>query len=127
MEQYFGHITVIVSLSALLYLALILCEHHFGVRIASGFRKYIDDRALAAVRKLEIGIAYMTNVYKKGSDAVEHDLIDPIAEPIIETHKKYDEMKTGKVRVKKKSIKKISPHLRTLFEKKSSVKKRSSR
>lgn len=103
------------------YVLLIVLEVNHGNRVASDIRVRLDEKIMSMVDFLKKYLAVADRIYEKGSDAVESDLIDPIAAPIGETRKKYQTIKTGEMKIRKTPASKISPYLRRLLKKRKKI------
>ena len=109
--------TLITSVVTIAYAVLITNEVRKGKRIARKFRGYLDDKICLLFGKVGKGAEVVGSLYRKGSDEVEKDLIDPVAKPIVDTRHKYIMLKTGERRIRRVGLSKTSPHLQKLLQK----------
>ena len=100
------------------YAALVVLETNYGNRFASDFRLYLDQKLLALIQNILGRVQVVQGVYRKGSNAIENEIIDPIAKPIKKTKKRYDTLRTGKVQIRSQPLTALSPYLRKLVVKK---------
>ena len=112
---------IITSGFAVVYVILIVLETHHDNRVASDFRLYLDEKMVRFFVFLRRYLGIVGSVYERGSDAVESDLIDPITDPISETQKKYRTLKTGKLKIRRRSVSRTSPYLQNLLKKQKKV------
>ena len=113
----------ILSGVAIGYVTLIVMEVNYSNRFASDVRLALDQKLFDILQRFRRYLRGLIRMYEKGSDAVESDLIDPIADPIAETKGKYQILKTGRMHIKNRPVTKISPYLRKLLERKNAKKK----
>ena len=106
------------------YVVLVLLESNYSNRVASDFRLYLDTKMVALVRYMQRYMRIADSLYKRGSGAVEADLIDPLTMPITETQKQYTIIKTGEKKIRKAPISRISPYLRDLIDVRDQEKKK---
>ena len=98
------------------YMLLLAAEVKSGRRKAEKFRSYLDRKVTAMMGKVERNAKVVSRMYKKGSDEVEKDLIDPVTKPILETQHRYVTLKTGERSVRRAGMSKTSPHLQKLLK-----------
>lgn len=118
---YLGIVFGVITLLLLLFFRI---EASMNRRFLTSWRQSVDQKIL---RIWKIVIRYMHimfRIFKRGSSAFEADLIDPVTDPIVDTYKKYEVIRTGKFHIRKKSPGKLSPHLQHLLEKRMMVGRR---
>ena len=110
-----------------LYSILIAVEVKRGVRLGKKFRQYMDQKVIAAVRRMGKNAELINTLYERGSDEVEKDLIDPVTKPIVETQQQYLKLKTGEREIAYTGKRHASPHLRKITEMHNKKKKKKKR
>ena len=98
------------------YMLLLAAEMKSGKRRAEKFRNHLDRKVTGMMDTVGRNAKVVSRVYKRGSDEVEKDLIDPVTKPILETQHKYVALKTGERNVRRAGMSKTSPHLQKLLK-----------
>ena len=102
----------------LLYIGLVALEVGHGNRVASEIRLYLDQKILAAVRKVFACKEAVSHRYSQGNSMLGGTIAEVIPASVARTQKKMYILKTGRVEVSKGYEKNVSSHLQTLFKKK---------
>lgn len=100
---------------SIVYTVIVAIEVKTGKRFARKVREQLDALVVKAVRRARRGIRRIGFLYEQGEDAVEQDLIDPLTAPAEKTKQQYEKLKTGKSRLHRVSVKKLSPYLQNLM------------
>ncbi|MDE0243555.1 MAG: hypothetical protein OYG31_02485 [Candidatus Kaiserbacteria bacterium] len=104
------------ALVSLLYVSIVAVEARSGKRLMSGMRGYLDRVAIAMVKRVSQAGRRASTVFRRGEETVEKDLIDPLTAPAEKAKRQYQALKTGRGRLRRSSVKNISPYLRDLVK-----------
>ena len=111
-----AYVTFVTAGLTIAYVILLSIEVRKGTRIGKTFRQYLDRKTTALAKKMGRNVRVINDIYEKGSDEVEKDLIDPVTKPILQTQHKYTALKTGEGKIRRAGLSKTSPHLQALLK-----------
>ena len=106
------------------YVLLLAIEMKKGVRFGKKIRHYLDKKVVTVMQRVRHDAASVSELYERGSNEVEKDLIDPITKPIIETQQRYTILKTGEREIKQAKKERVSPYLQELLNRDKKKKKK---
>lgn len=119
--------TFITAGLIVVYALLLTVEVKKEKRAVKKFRIFLDTKMLALFERVGKGVGLVSVLYRKGSDEVEKDLIDPVTKPIVDTRRKYIALKTGERKIRRAGLSRTSPHLQKLLQKSNKSGKKKSR
>lgn len=114
--EIIAYTTFVTAGLTVAYVVLLAVEVKKGKRVAEQFRHYLDEKTVMLLKKVGKSVGVVSDIYERGSDEVEKDLIDPVAKPILKTQHKYVVLKTGERKIRRAGVSKISPHLQKLLK-----------
>ena len=107
--------TVVVTLLWTLGISL---ELKYNRRCMPRIRSWLDRQVLRSVKELNTLLSSLIVLFRRGGGALEHDLVEPITDPVIKVSEQYRALRTGEMKLRKKPLSRISPYLQYLFQKK---------
>lgn len=110
-----SYATISTAGLTMLYITVLTFEVKRGKRIGEKFRKHLDKKMYALIRRVGRNIGVLKKLYERGSNEVEKDLINPATRPITEARQKYAILKTGKRKIRRAGRLKASPHIQEML------------
>ena len=115
--EVIAYTLIVSSGTGIVYVVLIVFETARGSRLASRPRSYLDRQLLGVSRGAQAYGGVAVDLYMRGSSVVKNDVLCVLAQPFFSTLARYRMVKTGKLSIRRRPIRSISPYLQKLLEK----------
>ena len=114
--EVIAYTLIVSSGTGIVYVALIVFETTRGNRLAARPRAYLDRQLLDVARGARVYGGVAVDLYMRGSSVVKNDVFCVLAQPFFSTLARYRMVKTGKLSIRRRPIRSISPYLQKLLE-----------